>query len=356
MKNIRLIVPVIICLALGFYILGCGSVTGGGGGGGGTSYFGKLSDPYLAGARVFTDYDGDSVYDPADGEMISNTTEADGGFNFTADITMDCTMRIYNTSEVRENGVTYEAPLSFPYSTLEPWTETIFVTPLTTCLANNITAAQVVYLLTKEADISPVTVNDIKADPMQGIADIVAGDSSTDEALAKIRAAQCIYSIMMVMNDIQSNAYFDFASMESGQGPTQLANMGTMVKGSISKALIDSINASIESGATQGVTLPKVTALDIANTAAAVTKRLIQKVIDSKPAYTAPSAADVALFAGKLGIRYYCLRTQTNSNIHYALDHGYMTDSVGTPITLAEIQNSQGFFIDSSDSVEAIPK
>lgn len=353
MKNIRLIVPVIICLALGFYILGCGSVTSGGGGGGGGGYFGKLSDPYLAGARVFTDYDGDSVYDPGDGEIISNTTEADGGFNFTADITMDCTMRIYNTSEVRENGVTYEARLSFPYSTLEPWTETIFVTPLTTCLANNITAAQVVYLLTNEAGITPVSTSDITEDPMQGIADIVAGDSSTDEALAKIRAAQCIYSIMMVMNDIQSNAYFDFASMESGQGPTQLANMGTMVKSSISKALIDSLNASMESAP---VAVPKVTALDVANTAAAVTKRLIQKVIATKPAYTAPSAADVALFAGKLGPRYYCLRTQTNSNIHYALDNGYMKDGGGGTISLAEIQNSQGFFINSSDSVEAIPK
>ena len=35
MKNIRLIVPVIICLALGFYIIGCGNPSGGGGGGGG---------------------------------------------------------------------------------------------------------------------------------------------------------------------------------------------------------------------------------------------------------------------------------------------------------------------------------
>jgi len=35
MKNIRIFVPVIACLALCFFIFGCGSVTGGGGGGGG---------------------------------------------------------------------------------------------------------------------------------------------------------------------------------------------------------------------------------------------------------------------------------------------------------------------------------
>jgi len=307
MKNIKIVVPVMICLALSLYIIGCGSVTGGGGGGGTTSNkSGKVVDPYISTCEVFTDVDGDGVYNPAiTGEMLA-TTDALGAFTFSDAPPLGCTIEMRTMGT--HLGVSYEVVLK----KYVDGSGTLNLSPFTAMQVRGVSADAIADLLSTYASITvdPALLGD---DPMNGLDDI--STLSGNDAIAKIRGAICTYSITRILNAASSaNSYLDKASVEAYSG--QLTAMGTAVRAGLSDTMLTLINASMDAASTITVggtvtvemSLPNTTADDIAKSAFIVTKAIVDKRIANGGDYTVPATfeeTNAGIFGQSIGMRIY---------------------------------------------------
>ncbi|MFH1710026.1 MAG: hypothetical protein ABH860_03005 [bacterium] len=355
MKNIRLIVPVIICLALSFYIIGCGSATSGGSSSSGGTTF-KLVDPAIVGAKMFMDTNFNGTWDV--GEISSEGSNAYGYVEFSSLPTMDANMLPLPGYLGTHVGVSYEGFVARYFSTLE--SGALYITPATSLMTKSsgafrFTSEEVAFIMTSEAGIT-VNAADVVSDPMEGIDDLLAGDV-TDTQLRKIRASICIYSFVRVMDSIASGSEntisFDaFVADATAQG--QLQTMGAAVRGTLNTALINSINSSIESNTPAGITLPLVSAGDVAKTAVVITNRIIEKVIASSYTYEA-NVTTIADWAGQLGVRFYCQRNKNNAFVRIGLDAGAIQDSHGAAITYNEVNTAEAWRINTSDNIVLVP-
>lgn len=367
MKNIRVIVPVLICLALCFYAIGCGSnaTSGGGGGSTGTSF--TIVDPHVAGMRMFFDTNFDGTWEA--GEISSDALGSDdnGVINFASLPTMDANMMPLPGYKGKHLGVTYEGFVARYFSTIE--SGALFITPTTSLMTKSngafrFTADQIADILSTEAGITLDAISEVINDPMEGIDALQAGQES-DHDLRKIRASLCIYSFIRVMDFIQANLKdtISFTSIEaSSDVKHHLGVMGMAVRGTINKDLIDAINASMEAGAIAvGAPLPpKVTAGDVAKTAVIITNRIIDKIITSTSCTYEPTPPEMSDWAGQVGIRFYLQRTRNDPKIYPGFTMGpgstsVFIDSKGVPITYNEVNTFEAWKIDSSDHLVGVP-
>jgi len=376
MKNIRVIVPVIICLALSFYIIGCGNATGGGGGGGGgggSGKSGKLVDPYITGAVVYVDWNNSGSWDAGE---PSAETNSDGQFTFTTAPSLGAIIRVDTPG--MHLGITYDASLA----TTVDSTGILNITPLTTMLANGISAESIRYILSHYAAITIESNDLLRDDPMSGLV------LTDPDSIAKIRGAICTYALIQIIsNESGVNGYFDIASIEGNTTiETALGYMGDAVRNALSDDMLDNINAglvaakaSIEShlptieSITFHVSVPQATASDIANSAFAITRYVIARAIATGEAggYN-PNVSEeaIAILGQDVGIRYYSIRNLAH-NIITATPSGpwftpmtwydliatnEVTDSNG-PISTFEVNStSEAFLVNENGTIEVVWK
>ena len=369
MKNVRLIVPVIVCLALSFYIIGCGSVTGGGGGGGGGSgNSGKLVDPYISGAVVYVDWNNSGSWDAGE---PSAETNSDGQFTFTTAPSLGAIIRV--DTQGMHLGITYDASLSTSVDS----TGILNITPLTTMLSNGISAESISYILSTYAGIA-IDANDMRDDPMSGLV------LSDPDSIAKIRGAICTYALIQIISSESGvNGYFDITSIEGNTTiETALGYMGDAVRSALSDDILSNINAGIATGETNmyaaldgmgfigiQVHVPRATASDIANSAFAITRYVIARAIATGEAggYN-PNVSEgaIAILGQNVGMRYWAVRnrmetmaTATNPpfshTVNDSLISGEITDADDIIISTWEVNiSTEAFIVNEYGSIEVV--
>jgi hypothetical protein len=383
MKNIRLIVPVIICLALSFYIIGCGNATGGGGGGGGgagSGNSGKLVDPYITGAIVYVDLNNSGSWDA--GEPTAETG-SDGQFTFTTVPSLGAIIRVDTPG--MHLGITYDASLA----TTVDSTGILNITPLTTMLANGISAESIRYILQHYAAIT-IDANDmIRDDPMSGLV------LSNLDSIAKIRGAICTYALIQIISyESGVNGNFDIASIEGNTTiEAALGYMGDAVRSGLSDDILTnihtqfataelSIKTSLEAvpgfvGCTISVDFPDVTADDVANSAFAITRYVIQKSIENAPPHVPAydpeiPATTIETLAINIGTRYWAANNRTNTiitvthplggvifsqTVNDALISGEVRDANNVLVTTFEVNSTtEAFIVNENGTIEVVWK
>lgn len=306
-----------LCLFSFAVISGCGSAAAGGGGTPVSSVSsGRLVDPAIVNAIVFIDVDGNGSYNAlVTGEQIA-TTDANGYFTFTQAPSLGATVKVL--VQGLHLGITYDAILKRPID----GTTGLNMTPLTTMLANNVSAEAIRNILAKYAAITIESDADIFADPMAGFSPTNTG------SIAKLRGAICVYCLMQVVSKETgiSGGYFDIASIESMSGVKNgLIQMGQAVRSALPDNMVDLINAiitgihdqvTLETSGHVAVNIPPATVDDVASTAFVITRWVMQHSIANSGSGTPYFPGTAALlsieaYAGKVGMREYLLRNRT---------------------------------------------
>jgi hypothetical protein len=212
-------------------------------------------------------------------------------------------------------GITYDAMLKRPVDGIAG----LNITPLTTMLANNVSAEAIRNILAKYAAITIESDADIFADPMAGF------NPTNTGSIAKLRGAICVYCLMQVVSRETgvSGGYFDIASIESMSGiKNGLIQMGSAIRSALPDDMVDKINAiitgihdqvTLETAGQIPVNIPPATVDDVASTAFVITRWVMQHSIAAAPAYFPGTAAlaSIEVYAGKVGMREYLLRNRT---------------------------------------------
>ncbi len=189
----RWISVVITALAV-LAFAGCG----GGGGGGGTSAgpvgptSGTAVDPYFVGS-VFQEI-------PAQGgAALQESTPSDqqGHFTFSKPLTAGSTIQMKPGAQGQHNGMPFNGILKRIVAGQEP----LVVSPITTLLANGMTADELLAAL-KGAGIAGVTGDDLLADPMAGV-----GGASTisDQNILRLQANLAINAFLAINGNYGMN-------------------------------------------------------------------------------------------------------------------------------------------------------
>ena len=376
MKNIRVIVPVIICLAFSLYVIGCGSVTGGGGGGGGgSSNTGMLSDPYIDDAIVIVDVNGSGSYDASvTGEMIA-TTDA-GSFTFPSVPQTGATIEMVTLGT--HLGAAYDGELL--KMTVDGSGE-FNVTPLTNWGTHGITEGAIASLIST-AGIT-IDASRIGLDPMSGLSSISTFDSSADiDAVKAIKAAIFAYSVSRIAVDLYGA---DYTKSELESMTTIEVAIATAVNAGISDTLLISINNGIDSINTTLTSyslapLPYATADQVSRSAFNIAQYIAWKKINGSSGgpgshtydwWPAGFDANIAKYGQSLGMRYYFMDNYDygepassyapagiagKKSIVIGLEQGSIPDGFGTIITTFEVNPAlvDGFRINTTNnSVES---
>lgn len=187
----RLLSTLLLC---GFIITGCGGGGGGSSSGDGSSSTvssGVAVDPYLEGAVFCVDTNDNGVCDTEEPE--STASDENGVFTFT-DYEVQEGDIILMKEAGNHNGVPYQyAKMIAIYQGGD-----LIVSPLTTLMAKEITAAQIVTLLDPDGTYG-LTEELVSQDPME-IIESIGGDELTNENLAAIRASIGSYMLLRMID------------------------------------------------------------------------------------------------------------------------------------------------------------
>lgn len=341
-------------------ISGCGSAASSGGGGGVAVYSGRLVDPYIQGATVFVDVNGNGTYDATvTGEMAA-VTDLNGIFIFTSAPSLGATIKIL--VQGIHLGVTYDAGLARYVDGIGG----IDMTPYTTLLSYGISAESIVHILRDYAAIT-VDASDVRSDPMAGL------DLSSSNSIAKIRGAIAIYCLMKVLENAGATEETTVLATIENSTPIKasILNMGEAIRTGLSDGMLNTINSTID--AISGVIysgsggysnpLPHATASDVASSAFAITRFVVAQVIANKVSgYTNPILPPaIEVYAQTVGMRYYLNNNKGfiviplayPAPIHYmqdAINSGYITG-----ITSADVNaTTEAYGINGYGTIEVI--
>lgn len=319
-----------------FTFLGCGTSTDDEG----TTPTHKLVDPYIVGAIVYEDVNGNGIQDAT--EQVSTSTDSTGSFIFSAALTVGSIIRMTGTKGTH-NGVAFTGDLSAkPSNTSDP----IIVSPLTTLLANGWTAAQVVGVLT-DAGLTGITEADLITDPMTAFDLSETSTSITDEKLAKLRATMTTYSFLKIIDNLIRNGVITDMGNDGftltyalfilhPAANSLLTNMVNQIKQGLSKSVLETINAGIAEIRFMCTGSADVTIEDIIRGSVSIADFVIEKVVAScsgdadgdgfPDCNYSPDSAKFAVWAQTLGVSFYTMRSKGNMCTSTGVSHGLLPD------------------------------
>jgi hypothetical protein len=284
-------------------------------------------DPYIVGAQLFEDLNGNGVQD-AD-EQISTLSNSQGVLTFSSPLSITAILLLSDTSIAPfHNGVTYTGHVK----RIVDATGTLVVSPLTTLLANGWTEIQIVDVLTT-AGLTGITTDDLKLNPMAGMD---SATTITEAELAKIRASIAIYSFMATMDLIIHNGYdISYTGFVNNADCTPtLKAMVDSINYCLSPTLLTTIQTDMstaESHIPGGVTLPRVTVGDVIKASVAMANDLIPDVAAAPKTFT-PNLGNLASMSYTLGLNFYLIRNKDNFYIKYGVDHALVPSDALTGI------------------------
>jgi hypothetical protein len=325
MKKIWVMAFVVVAAAAGYAIFSsCG---------GSSTSGNKLVDPYIVGAILYEDVNGDGVQDAT--EQISTATDADGNFTFPNALTAGSIIRL-TTTKGTHNGVAYDGDIR---STVTDIAGNQVVSPLTTLLANGWTAQNVVDVLTA-AGIT-VTTADLTLDPMSKFNMTDTISTITDAKLADIQASIAIYCFLSIIEDLILSG--KVTAMTNGFNLTYaifishpnyaalLANMVAQIKLGLSTTVLQTIDTTIQAAKVLCPETQDVTISEIIKGSVAISNYVIPKVVDSCDSGAgfptcswAPNTAYFSTWSGDLGESFYVIRTKDNTCTTTAVSMGLL--------------------------------
>ncbi len=184
-----------------------------------------IVDPYIEGATVFWDKDGDGVFDV--GEPESTPSDSSGKATFNVKVTDGA--RIIMNTKGTHNGEAYTGTLTANYSS------TGVVSPLTTLEEKGYTKTEIIALLATSG--ITLTEADITADPMIGLSS--TNTTATDAALAKIQASVAINTFL----DMRNMYSVDKKKTHVEAVKADLTTVATLMKDTITAANVSTSNA-----------------------------------------------------------------------------------------------------------------
>ena len=332
---------VVICMTALAAVIGFSNCGGGGSSSDVRNLTGNtLVDPYVVGAVLFEDINGDGVQDV--GDQVSSATDANGIFSFTNALTTGSVLRLATNGT--HNGLPFTGGLTRKVEAGD--TGFVVVSPLTTLLNNGWTGAQIVSVLS-EAGLTGITEDDLKKDPMATFNLTDTSSTITDAKLERLRASICIYNLLSVVSSLINDQYaLPYSTFtQHPEWKTLLTNMVEQVKAGLSKAAIENIDSRITSARGQCPwTVAEVTIEDIIRGSVAIADFVAAKTIvscqmsndknvDGYPdcdynAYT-QATSDFNEWKNKLGESFYSMRTASNQCTQYAATHGYIENAIG---------------------------
>ncbi len=230
-----------------------------------TIFTGIAVDPYIEDAVFCEDKNNNGSCD-AD-EQVSTASDASGLFTFASQVTVGSTIIV--KTQGKHNGITYTLNISRSIDSTTD-VENQVVSPLTTLATRDLTNEQIVAML-QEAGLT-MTAADVTADPMSGIAAL--SGTVTEEQLVKIRSSIAVYALLRIINgsttlsSLTGTALYTSAMTDGEPVHEVLEIMATLVKSGLDPDLIATIQSQLD---TAPITLPAITAEDVARTAVAIT-------------------------------------------------------------------------------------
>jgi hypothetical protein len=253
------------------------------------------------------------------------------------------------------------------------------ITPLTTLLSNGISAESIRDILSTYAAIT-IDANDMMDDPMLGLV------LTEPDSIARIRGAICTYALIQIISyESGVNGNFDIASIEGNTTiEAALGYMGAAVRNSLSDDMLDKINLGLSTGettihnalqlifptATINVNFPNATANDVANSAFAITRYVIDRAITNSPTFDPCVAASTIETLGQnVGMRYYMASNQgatlvtitglapypITTSIYDAIVSGECRDGSNVVITSFEVNSTtEAFIVNDYGSIEVV--
>ena len=185
-----------------FYLLTILLLTACGGGGdpsvdispGGAVTQGIAVDPYIEGA-VFQEIDADT----GDFLQESSTSNEFGQFTFPQPLTPGSVVEMKISNKGLHGGAPYQGMLRRVVTADDE--DPMVVSPLTTLLANGITPEELIAIF-HDAGLSGLTISDLYADPMEGLAAITSGVTAQD--LKRLLASMSANAYMEVTGNFQA--------------------------------------------------------------------------------------------------------------------------------------------------------
>ena len=285
----------------------------------------KLVDPYIVGAVLYEDVNGNGVQD-AD-EQTSSVTDENGGFSFDNPLTADSILRLTATKGTH-NGVAYTGDIMTKVT--DPTVDQV-VSPLTTLLANGWTAQNIIDELTT-AGLSGITAEDLTTDPMNAFNLTDTISTITDEKLANIQASITIYCFLSIIDGVIKAGYVS----DLGTGgftlthelfavhpyhATLLANMVTQIQMGLSKTVLENVATGVDAAKAVCAGTEDATISEIIKGSVAISNYVIPKVVASCATSTngvpdcdwAPDTTYFNTWSMDLGKRFYVIRTASNA-------------------------------------------
>ncbi len=230
-----------------------------------TTYTGIAVDPYIEDAVFCEDKNNNGSCD-AD-EQVSTASDASGLFSFASQVTVGSTIIV--KTQGKHNGITYTLNITRRIDTTSD-VENQVVSPLTTLATRDLTNEQIVAML-QGAGLT-ITTSDVTADPMSGIAAL--SGTVAEEQVVKIRSSIAVYALLRIINgsttlsSLTGTALYSSAMTDGEPVHEVLETMATLVKSGLDPALIATIQSQLDRAP---ITLPAITAEDVARTAVAIT-------------------------------------------------------------------------------------
>lgn len=288
---------------------------------------GKIVDPYIVGAVMFEDQNGNNIKDV--GEQVSSISTDKGGFTFQTPLTIGSVIMIDTANcQPRHNGVAFTGQVK---SKVESATSNMITTPLTTLLANGWTEDQIISTL-QTAGLTGLSITDLRMDPLVDIAAKTAGNITKSD-LTKIKATMIMRAFLAIIEGIDHNG-FNLTYPIFNADPSR-ATMLARIVATINHALDPTIFASIHThianiNLTLSGTLPDVTAYDVICGAVSVTDCMIQRVLSSAPYYTyEPTQLETMTWCNTIGPRFYLINHKDNASISTGMSMGLLNSLMG---------------------------
>ncbi|MBU2648617.1 hypothetical protein KKI24_28170 [bacterium] len=286
------------------------------------AYTGVAVDPYISGAVFCEDKNNNASCDSD--EQVSTASSASGVFQFANAVTAGSSIIV--KTQGTHNGVTYTINLARKIDSTADTTNQV-VSPLTTLAAKSLTAQQVAAML-QFAGLSDITAADITADPMTGIASMTG--TITEAQVVRIRSCIAVYAFIRIMNgsttlrSLSGTELYLSATTSGHAVNTILSTMVTFVKSGLNPSLVATLQSAIDAAP---VTLPVITAEDVARTAVAITDYISKTGYETCNATTGDyqakvtaamaavqtatgNGANVAGWASELGQNFYAVRNK----------------------------------------------
>jgi hypothetical protein len=258
MKNLKNIcLHVIFMATLALALTGCDSNVGDGDGASGTS--GKLVDPYIIGAVLCQDTNGNNKCD--EGEPVSTPTTATGDFSFSEFLTpgRKVSTKVKGDHVGKKYGVTLAGVVADDGSIA-------VISPLTTLLASDLTPDQVAEILNQAAKDSTsdvlkdgkweISAADILNDPIgNGLMDKTFSQVN-DIELRNVQASLAVYGLIRVMKKAGATVNTSPEIIESGKSGGDINKVTKKFLEIVSTHITGSKLKNME-GPVSGVELPE---------------------------------------------------------------------------------------------------